>query len=404
MRLVLLTQQKGNYIKPQQANPVGSNQVNHLGDSNEITPESTTLRELSPVTTTGLSTTGNRSCGLVQYFSDMRKANPVNMIQIEIQDAMVCTLPNGIAALASKSNALKPIPLSSIDGVMKRSWDGGLNKNLGMQLQSQLENHGIYSDNHSAAQAVSNSKIDTYRALTDPKTNHGNLVDCVPKTFIFPAADKLSSLPKAIADLLAHAEENEYLDINKDPVMVLKFDEGTHGNAVSFFKANELDKLISEVKDNPFKPFVLQAYVRPKVFQPIDDEKPFSSHYRIIVSNKGTDAMPNYQIIGGIHFQRNGAWCSNSHGTQGTLYKEPLGEIPSELRSALFQAGKALGLNQFGADVIIDEGGQAYILELNDGMGISGPILEEQGVAQQYVESFIQRAGDWQKSHFARTG
>ena len=61
------------------------------------------------------------------------------------------------------------------------------------------------------------------------------------------------------------------------------------------------------------------------------------------------------------------------------------------------QISKKLNISQFGADVVISKSGECYLLELNENMGLAGEVLEKQGVAKKYTESFVQRLQEHQK-------
>lgn len=316
MNLLLLTQQKGSYNNDACAPETVKADSRGTASSNNNNPSTVALSKVKHLDSTkGLSTRESRSCGLIQYFCDMRGAS---LTQVTITDVEISRDANNVAVLNSKSNAFNPIPLHTIDGVMKRSWDGGTNMKLGTDLQATLEGYGIYGDNASSAQRISNSKINTYHTLA----NHNNpsLKKYVPTTYTFPNQNKLTQLQRALDALCSEAEANKHLDRTQHPAIVLKYDEGTHGNELQFFKADEVEQLKAQlVESDKFTPFVLQAYIRPKAFNSAINNQAFSSHYRIIFSKAGLDNSSTYKCIGGIHFQRKGSWCSNSHNSKGEL-------------------------------------------------------------------------------------
>jgi glutathione synthase/RimK-type ligase-like ATP-grasp enzyme len=205
----------------------------------------------------------------------------------------------------------------------------------------------------------------------------------VATTYMFTSENNHESLTSDKFNALKTLSDESF------PVAVLKTQSGTHGNGIRFFYASEIEEAKSAIETmlNEGKNCILQSYIRPMLSKPTVMA---SAHYRIIMMR---DEHSKYHFNGAIHFEREGTFISNSHHNMGELSKKPVlkDAIPEAVLESLALVAERIGANQFGADVIHGEDGQYYVLELNDCMGISGAILEQQQVAQKYAKSFSDR-------------
>jgi|GEM_PF-5939293 len=363
MNVLLLTQEKGAYS------------LASANDKKSDTTEPAINNTRNKVNLKNLKTTGNRSCALIQYFCDMRGAH---LKQVKIKDISVDHTDQKNPVLTGDHDFPK-VDLATTHGVIQRTWDGGETESKGQQLISELEQLNIYSDNTAKSTALCSSKISTHHAL--------NGAVSIPLSFSFQTPQALLNINHALIKI-DEFQKTKAFDTNNNPSYLIKADHGTWGKGITFYKKCDVGTLKNDLTTNAFSPFVLQAYVKPTAFAGADKSKNISAHQRVVV---GRDQKGDCHVFGGLHVQRNGSLVSNTHGTEGALHVSPLTDCSEAIQKDLFHAADLLELNQFGADVIVDDHDQHYILELNDGQGISGPQLEQQHIPEKYVDSFLER-------------
>lgn len=315
-----------------------------------------------PISDAALS---NRSCAL--YVREQKHLGN-EVVQLKVSD---CEIKEGCLYYKNE-----PFDFSGFDGVVRRTWDGGGISFKGLEILKFLEKKGLFSDNPASAAEIMLDKIAMQKQIQAHTLS-------VATTYVFDNKNSEETLTddKFIA-LKTQADDSL-------PVAVLKPQAGTRGNEIKFFHSSEIEKAKSEISAilKEGKSCILQSYIRPKLKKSMTIA---SAHYRIIMMR---DQYSNYHFNGAIHFERAGTFISNAHHKKGNLFKEPVleADIPSEVIESIARVAKCIGANQFGADVIESEDGKYYLLELNDCMGISGDILEEQQVAYKYAKSFSSR-------------
>jgi len=270
--------------------------------------------------------------------------------------------------------------------VMKRSWDGGYNANHGTEMQRFLESKGLYADNPSAAQDITHDRFKMQSVFEEVGVK-------TPKTFAIRGEQDAN---KAIEELGAiYSEKN--ID-EKYPAFVLKGKQGTHGNGIEFFKTDEKDALKEQLTQaSDTNPLVLQEFIPTTLIQGVkEDASKNASHQRIVITRNSKDG--EYEYTGGVRFQRNGSWISNASAKEGVPSKEILPEPSKEVMRQISKAASAIGLNQAGVDILDGKDGQGYFSEFNDSMGVTGELLESQGVLDKYTDSFISRSSEHQRS------
>lgn len=327
---------------------------------------------LNPVT--GIEV-GNRSCALIQ--NEHQKIGN-NLVQFKIEDCKV-SLEGDFLYRGNK------IDIQSFQGVVLRTWGDNQEQEKAINvLMPYLEKHGLYPDNSVDAIKNTISKKQMQAAIENAKAN-------CPLTLVIEQDKFDKSEFLLFVKQLQETHKKKSLD-KSYPAYVVKPDAGTHGNGVEMFFVGEEDKLYNYIESVSKKEIcVLQEYVKP-AFSMIEkqENEACSAHYRIIMSRQNDNS---FTMIGGLFLQRTGSWVSNTHCPKGELHKRILSskEVPQSLLETLAQIANNINLNQFGADVLIDDFGAFYILELNDGMGISGPLLEKQQISTKYIQSHISR-------------
>jgi len=208
--------------------------------------------------------------------------------------------------------------------------------------------------------------------------------------------DPISKTTYAIANIIGDGfslivktiptKQQEELPTNKAR-WVVKPKYGTAGNGIQFMNNAEL--LLKVSKGEIQYPFILQERIKSDLFFQGNNEKD-SSHLRIILS-RGPDGI--YEYLGGLKIGKRDSLISNISSDSGTLVTEILdkNEIPPKLLQRLSAIAAEFGINQTGFDLIKSDDGKYFVLELNDGPGVTGKLLDEQDVAQKYVGSFIER-------------
>ena len=335
---------------------------------------------------------GNRSCGLIDF--EHRKLGNI-VTQLTISNLIV----RAEKLFYTASGMEHEIDVSDYAGVLLRTWGDEKQEKLALhKILPFLEKKGIYPDNPSDSILMTCSKREMQYAI-----DKAGVIS--PKSFIVDSTylSDVVKLDRAVSQL-GNIFQTKSLDATIYPAYVIKADFGTHGAGVRMFKQGEekemKDHISSVIEGLASSKFCLmQEYVKPKFTLSSEESSSAvyagvptarSAHYRVVMSRQ---IHNGFEMIGGIHFQRNGSWVSNSHCPVGTLFKEPLSpeNLPQGLIQALTEVANQLQLNQFGADIIVDDDGQFYVLELNDGMGISGDILEHQAVPQKYIKSHTER-------------
>lgn len=186
------------------------------------------------------------------------------------------------------------------------------------------------------------------------------------------------------------------------PYLVVKNIYGTGGHGVKFYFHNEISNLKQDAQ-NIFTQteiittpkILVQEYIKPKL-KNISSGLHGAAHYRVIMC---LDITGEYKYIGGLRLEKKDTFISNTSNKEKTkLFKESLivddkfQEHKDNIIKSLAKIAKIMGISQFGADVIIGENNKFYILELNDGHGISGQLLENQAIHEKYAKSFYSRA------------
>jgi len=321
------------------------------------------------VDSNNIKTTGNRSCALYAYY---QKKSGNEVVQLKVSDVSI------------RDDVLfyhgEPFDLKSFDGVVKRTWDGDKNSFKALELLKHIEKAGLYPDNPSIAIEKTLKKDLMQLTLEE--------AGCpTPKTFIYKDKSEIKDdVEQNINQLLELYHSKNY---PRDfPAFVVKQQKGTHGNGIRMFMVDELAKMKDFMLQSNH-PILLQEYIRPTM--DVACQKKSSAHYRIIISDNGTE----HSMIGATMLARDGSWVSNFHHKEGVLLYEKLIDIEqrllSEIICTLTTAGKHCGIRQFGADVIIGTDNKFYVLELNDGMQISGAMFEQQNTPQQYASAFTSR-------------
>ncbi|MCC2646885.1 MAG: RimK-like ATP-grasp domain [Rickettsiaceae bacterium] len=321
---------------------------------------------------------GNRSVGLVDYYQT-KLGNKIT--QIKVAD---CEIEKSQLFVQGQK-----VNLALFDGVVKRTWDGSINSLKGLEIIRLCERNSLLADNLAQAIEITLHKDRMQRALDECKV-------LTPVSFIYNSKNNIQKLSSDIK-FLKQKFKNKKLKSDY-PAFVLKKKNGTHGNGVRFFKLEEEKELKDKVRHCILEGeiVILQEYIRPEIYN-IDINKEHSaSHMRIIISIFNNE----YKVIGGLLLEREGSWVSNSHSEEGRSYIQSLKQdmLNKTIIDDLIKVASHIGMNQFGADVIKSAtDGKFYILELNDGMGISGVNLEALHVPEKYVESFNRRLQQYSK-------
>jgi len=271
------------------------------------------------------------------------------------------------------------IDLNNYNGVIKRTWDGGKNAAKGADIQQYLETQGLYAETPSIAQRITLNKVHMQLVMDDQGVK-------TPKTVIYDFTHSPYDETTALTNF------NKLPREAGKPVAVLKQQTGTQGNGIAFYHSQEEVFTALRGAATAKQTVLMQEYISPTLrIKSETNTDRNAAHYRIIMSrNKETG---NYQCLGGLYLQRNGAYISNSsYKGEGILHTEalPTETLSLHLLRDLAKTGRKIGIHQFGADVMINDKG-AFILELNDGFGISGPLLEKQKIPEKYVDSFLER-------------
>ena len=294
--------------------------------------------------------------------------------------------------------------LSNYDAVLKRSWDGGCNSQNGIVQQKFLEGLGLYADNSYESQRDTHDKIvmteilmknfshmiPPTKIINNPKElkefiDNNSYKDPISKT-TYVAADIIGDIFSSIDNMVPPKQKKELPA--KQACWLIKPQNGTAGNGIKFMNNAEL---LSKAAEEKLKvPFILQKRIKPNLFFKNGDNEKDSSHLRIILSRR---ADGTYEYLGGLKIGRRNSLISNISSDQGILETEILdkNEIPAELLQDLSDVATKFGIDQVGFDVINSENDQFYLLELNDGPGVTGELLDEQGVNEKYISSFIGR-------------
>ena len=142
------------------------------------------------------------------------------------------------------------------------------------------------------------------------------------------------------------------------PAYVLKNKSGTHGTGLEMFNSNGKSQLEEKIKESISKgeELKVEEYIAPELIgvKITSKEEKAAAHRRVVMSK---DENGEYQLIGHIVLQRTGAWVSNSGYEEGVgcSYSGEEYPIPKGLIDDLTKAAKVMGLNHFGADVIIEK-------------------------------------------------
>lgn len=293
--------------------------------------------------------------------------------------------------------------LSNYDAVLKRSWDGGCNSQNGIVQQKFLEGLGLYADNSYESQRDTHDKIVMTKILME------NFYHLIPPTEIInnpeelkkfidknSYKDPISKTTEVAANIIGDGfswidkiiptKQQKELP-TKQACWVVKPKNGTAGKGIKFMNNAEL--LSKAATSELTYPFILQEQIKSDLFFQGDNEKD-SSHLRIILSRR-PDGI--YEYLGGLQIGRKDSLISNISHKEGILETQILSkdEIPAKLLQDLSKVAAAFDINQVGFDVIKSQNGKFYLLELNDGPGVTGELLVQQGVDTKYVGSFIER-------------
>lgn len=280
----------------------------------------------------------------------------------------------------------KPVNVAAYGSVMKRTWDGKFNSNYGTQIQAFLEEKGLFPNSPATAQLTTQNRALMQKVIQSiPGLKYPKSVAITSKAEIADAVKMLSSGPKPPAA--------------KKPAFVLKEKQGVHGNNIYFFDNTQEDitALKEKLKDaSPQNPYVFQEYIHTKLMDNVPaSEKANASHERLIISRSGKDKP--YEYIGGMRLQRNGSWMSNVSYNRGELHKAMIPTPSREFVELISTVADRIGLPQFGVDVVDTVDNERYVIEYNDSMGVTGELLEKQGVHEKYVDSFLARAEEHYK-------
>lgn len=299
-----------------------------------------------------------------------------------------------LLSLDSEGNLLydgNPIDCTEFDAVLKRTTTGDNVKETETTGYQQIfEDAGCIPDNPAASQLISQDKIKTREVLTSAGIP-------MPLGTPYKSKENLKGLQSFLYKIDS-VQTTKGVNQEIYPAYVLKNKSGTHGTGLEMFYSNEKSQLEEKIKESISKgeELKVEEYIVPELINGINvtsKEEKAAAHRRIVMSK---DENGEYKLIGQIVLQREGAWVSNSGNDEGVGYSRNGEEypIPQVLESDLAEAAKAMGLNHFGADVIIEKGGKEkyYILELNDSMGISGTYLELQSTAKKFAQCFTARA------------
>jgi glutathione synthase/RimK-type ligase-like ATP-grasp enzyme len=305
---------------------------------------------------------GNRSCGLIEH--SLRQEG------YEVVQLKLCDLRLQEDRLLYKEEEINDKFLKGCVGVVKRTWSGDAETLRGADVQQWFENKGLVPNNPAAAMRISNSKSKTTELLQKADVPH-------PRSLIVRSGDD----DEKIRNFLSNVDSNR----TEYPVVVVKKENGTHGKGCTFLKKDELMKL-PKIPEEETGPYVLQEYVVPALFNPAMK----GAHKRVIISKNATD---EYKFISGFDVERSDSWASNTSDIKDntTLIKTPIHSLTREIEAALKKAATEMGLNEFGADIVTDVNGKAFVLEFNDGQRLSGGILELRSTAQQCMTNFVRR-------------
>ena len=317
---------------------------------------------------------GNRSCYLIE--EEHRKLGH-HAKQLRISD---CAIIHGDFYYCGIPFDIKPY-----QAVVVRTWGDAVQKKKALgEIMPLLVREGLYPDNSLEA-ILSTADKKKMQAVIDATG-----ATC-PRSLVIDGNNSIEEV-RAFIKTLSAVFTSKSLSADY-PAYVVKPDSGTHGNGVTMFflgQEHELLEYIHSLKES----CIVQEYIKP-VFVLAAQQKgeACSAHYRIIMSRQSNNALV---MIGGLSLQRTGSWVSNTHCLNGALYKCILRpeDVAKEVLESLASIANKIQLSQFGADVIIDDSGSAFILELNDGMGISGELLEAQQIPAQYVRSHMVRLSD----------
>jgi glutathione synthase/RimK-type ligase-like ATP-grasp enzyme len=324
----------------------------------------------------GILHEGNRSCALYEY--EHKKLHN-RVTQYKIADIEI----RGDNLYYKNT----PLDLSGFDAVVRRAWDGATNSLKSLEILRLIEKQypQIYPDNPSKGITITVDKTMMQHALETAGVP-------TPKTLVYhPGTTHSPALLQQDLHTLAHSHTDDESSTTH-PTFVLKQQHGTQGKTIQMFRLNKIDELIkailSYIADNIA--VVIQEYIAPVIPPTITGIKA-AAHYRIIMSATGT----GYNVIGGKQLARSNSWISNSHHSEGQLFETELNILEHTyipVIANLCKIGNHTGMQQFGADVLIDKHGKHYVLEINDSMGISGDMLESQQVPMHYAKSLHDRA------------
>lgn len=310
------------------------------------------------------------------------KQKGCDVLQLKITD---CSIRNG-KLIHKNSDVDSVVNIEAYGSVIKRSWDGGINANHGTDLQRFLESKGLYADNPATAQDITHNRFKMQSVLESVKGLK------TPATFTIRSSADI----KPALSILKLKHEFKPNSANY-PAFVVKGIQGTHGNGLLFYTMQERAELEAKLETaTEENPIILQEFIKGTLISGVNtgDSIKNAAHQRVIISRSGKDKP--YEYIGGLYFQRNGAWISNSHAKEGTPHKRSLEQPDENNLELLGNAASEIGLNQAGIDVIKSVDGGYYVLEYNDSMGVTGELLEKNGVTEKYVDSFLARA----KEHY----
>lgn len=308
---------------------------------------------------------GNASCA---YLSRGLEERGYKVEQLTISK---CEIVDGKVYYNDAQGNKQEVNFGLYGGIIRRAWDGKTNSHRSVAILEIAEQQGLYPLNPSSAAKI-----------TLDKTRQQEILEAsavpMPKSFTL---DSLEDIDNKLAQLQRIHEKKGLPD--SSPVFVLKNKNGTGGSGIEFYKLSESDALrgaVNIITQNGGT-CVLQEYIKPQLITAV--ENPCNSaHWRILMVRDGRNPE-KYNVIGGIYFQREGSWVSNSSSAVGKLSTAAKFDVPEDIISSLSKVAHSMGLNQFGADVMGN-----VILELNDSPGLSGKFLEQQEVAKKCAQAF----------------
>ncbi len=274
-----------------------------------------------------------------------------------------------------------------------------------MKIQEFLEGLGLYGDNPVKSQEDSHYKFKMLTILQEyfpdmiPRSkiihNSEELEEFLSKkstreenttlNTINEAANIVGDMYSFIDNMFPPKKQNKLP--SKQACWVIKPEHGTAGNGIKFMNNAEL--LSKAATSELTYPFILQERIIADLFFDGNNEKD-SSHFRIILSRQSDGT---YEYLGGLKIGKRDSLISNISSDAGTLVTEILdkNEIPPKLLQDLSRIAAGFNINQTGFDVIKSKDGKYYVLELNDGPGVTGPLLNKQNLVEKYIGSFAGR-------------